>query len=201
MLLECDEPGHGEIFVVEGRDAGNALRQIRNRRTQAVIAMQGKIPNPARLSNKTRIFKNPHIQSLQKAIEITDTQMRYARVLLLCDADADGIHARTLLMMFFSLHYPALLEQQRLFVIQPPLYKINDAGGSRRYAWSQSQLQSMQAGGGDELQISYYKGIASMQPEELRAICVNPESRTSSPVTPADGAALLSSFQQSVTKS
>ncbi len=201
MLLECDEPGHGEIFVVEGRDAGNALRQIRNRRTQAVIAMQGKIPNPARPSNKTRIFKNPHIQSLQKAIEITDTKIRYARVLLLCDADADGIHARTLLMMFFSLHYPALLEQQRLFVIQPPLYKINGAGGSRRFAWSQSQLQSMQAGGGDELQISYYKGIASMQPDELQAICVNPESRTISPVTPADGAALLSSFQQSVTKS
>ena len=201
MLLECDEPGHGEIFVVEGRDAGNALRQIRNRRTQAVIAMQGKIPNPARPSNKTRIFKNPHIQSLQKAIEITDTKIRYARVLLLCDADADGIHARTLLMMFFSLHYPALLEQQRLFVIQPPLYKINGAGGSRRFAWSQSQLQSMQAGGGDESQISYYKGIASIQPDELQAICVNPESRTISPVTPADGAALLSSFQQSVTKS
>jgi DNA gyrase/topoisomerase IV subunit B len=204
MFLDCESPDCGEIFVVEGRDACNSLRHIRNRQTQAVIAMQGKIPNPVRSTNKKKLFGNPHIQSLLNAIEASDTDMRFARLIILCDADADGLHARTLLMLFFCLHYAELVYQQRIFAINPPLFRIRTASGKTQYARSRAQLQSIEADNqrnGNTTEISHYKGIASMPAEVLSATCIKKESRTILPVTRGDGAALLSSLPQGAVRS
>ena len=97
MFLDCDRSPDSEIFIVEGRHAGNALRQVRNRRSQAVLAMQGKIPNPARRTNARKIFENPQISLLLRSLEAENEHVRFARILLLCDADIDGLHASCLL--------------------------------------------------------------------------------------------------------
>ena len=159
--------------------------------------MQGKIPNPIRSANKKKLFGNAHIQALLNAIEATDTDMRFERLIILCDADADGLHARTLLMLFFCLHYVELVKQQRIFTVFPPLFRVTATDGTTQYARNRVQLQSLELNcqrSGSAVEICYYKGIASIPGDILSATCIKPESRSISVVTQCDGAALLSSF-------
>lgn len=206
MFLDCDRNPDNEIFIVEGRHAGNALRQVRHRQSQAVLAMQGKIPNPARHSNAKKILDNPQIRLLLQSLEVTNANVRFARIILLCDADIDGLHARALMTMFFAVHLPHLLELGCVFAVHPPLYRISSANlNAERYAWNKAQVQAIEAElesiGCADVHRDHFKGIASMRPEDLTTTCINAESRTISPITSADGAAVLTSFRRQSAKS
>ncbi len=206
MFLDCDENADSEIFIVEGRSAGDAIRPVRNRQTQAVLAMQGKIPNPARRSNANKIARNPQIQVLTQALQANNQSSRFARICLLCDADIDGLHARALLTMYFVVYLPHLLQQGRVFVVHPPLYKVCSTQFKlKKFIWSKLQLQQIESDlasrGCVDIQREHFKGIASLQAEDLLSTCINAQSRTISPVTPDDGAAVLSSYSRNSVKS
>ena len=127
VLIDCSEPVDSELFVVEGVSAANALRSVRDRRCQAVLPMQGKIPNASRTSPE-KLLKHPQVANLLRSVhpdgcvETPLKRFKFERVILLGDPDADGLHAGLLLVLFLSTWLPELVEQGRLFIVRAPLY-------------------------------------------------------------------------------
>ena len=126
-LIDCSETSGTELFVVEGLSAANALTSVRDRSTQAVLSMQGKIPNAGRTPLE-KLLQHQQVGDLLQSInpdgriEAPLTHFRFERVILLGDPDADGVHAGLLLVLFLSTQVPALVEQGRLCMVRSPLY-------------------------------------------------------------------------------
>lgn len=185
--------------MVEGRDACNAVNRVRNRQTQAVFALQGKVPNCARRGGLQKTLRNTHVNEFLQLAQVSADDMAYCRLLLLCDADADGLHARALLILFLVTYCPGLLDTHRIQVVHPPLYQCTAvATGDTQYALSVQQMQKveaqLQSASGGEVSTSYYKGIASLPAPVLAETCVNAESRTVSKLSASDGAAVVASL-------
>ncbi len=204
-LLDCSSHTDAELVIVEGKSAANALRAVRNRSCQAIFATQGKIVSPHKNSPR-KLLDNPIIASLLRSINTTglstfdDVELRFQRIVLLTDGDADGVHARTLLTSLFCLHMPWIVTGEFLFQVYPPLYGLHSSALSEpRYALTQNHrdrlIKQLQAEGVSGVESTYYKGIASLPGAVLASRCVNPGSRVIRQVNSADCTAVRATWR------
>ncbi len=205
-LADCqsNDPTECEIFIVEGDSAGGSSKMARQRATQAVLPIRGKILNveKARLG---KILENKEIQALITAIgtgigeEFDLSKARYHKIVMLMDADVDGAHIRTLVLTFLFRHMRDLIDAGYVYIAQPPLYQIEPAGARGkdkiRYAFSDRERDQILAAisgngdGGKKPRISRFKGLGEMDAEQLAVTTMEPAGRTLLQVGMEDAAA------------
>lgn len=186
-LADCSsrDPAESEIYIVEGDSAGGSAKQGRDRRTQAILPLRGKILNIEK-TDDAKIYKNNEIQALITALglgvkgeEFNSSQLRYHHIVLMTDADVDGAHIRTLLLTFFYRYQRALIEQGFIYIACPPLYKV-ERGKNYQYCYSERELQQHLSTlpSNANYTIQRFKGLGEMMPEQLWTTTMNPETRT-----------------------
>ncbi len=171
-----------ELFIVEGDSAGGSCKQARNREYQAVLPLKGKILNVEK-ARLLKIFANREIVALASAIgsgvgeDFDISKLRYHRIILMCDADVDGSHIRTLLLTFFFRYMRQLIEAGHVYIAQPPLYRVTK-GKKDYYVYNDARLNELlQQVGEDGTALQRYKGLGEMNPEQLWSTTMDPERR------------------------
>ena len=197
-LTDCarDDAQGTELFIVEGDSAGGSAKQARERMTQAILPIRGKILNVAS-ANAAKISANSEVGDLIQALgcgtrdRYQPAALRYERIIIMTDADVDGAHIATLLMTFFFREMPGLVRDGRLYLALPPLYRLA-AGGMVAYARDdqhKDELMRTQFAGRTKVEVSRFKGLGEMAPSQLKETTMDPAKRTLLRVKlPEDGA-------------
>ena len=205
---ESEDLADNELFLVEGDSAGGSAKMARNKETQAILPLRGKVQNAWEI-DPDRLFANAEIHDIAVALgvdahkadsDVDLSGLRYGKVVIMSDADVDGAHIQTLLLTLFFRHFPKLIERGHVYVAQPPLYRVDvPAQGKKRpprrlYALDEGELAAMrerlekEGFKPDAIEIGRFKGLGEMNPDQLRETTMDPATRRVLPVKVRCGA-------------
>ena len=184
-LADCSDknPENCEIFIVEGDSAGGSAKKARNRATQAILPLRGKILNVEK-AQINRIYDNAEIRSMITAFgtgiqdDFDIEKLRYHKIIIMTDADVDGAHIATLMLTFLYRFMPELIRQGYVYLATPPLYKI-EKNRKEWYAYSDEELNNimLEIGRDGNNKVQRYKGLGEMDAEQLWETTMDPEKR------------------------
>ena len=199
---ESEDIAENELFLVEGDSAGGSAKMARDKDTQAILPLRGKVQNAWEV-DRERLFANAEIHDIAVALGVDPhpagsdadlSQLRYGKVIIMSDADVDGSHIQTLLLTLFFRHFPKLIENGHIYVAQPPLYRLDvPASGKKRpprrlYALDDQELSSLrdrlvhEGVKAEHIEVGRFKGLGEMNPEQLRETTMDPATRRVLPV-------------------
>mmetsp|Transcript_10900 Transcript_10900/g.33415 ORF Transcript_10900/g.33415 Transcript_10900/m.33415 type:complete len:736 (+) Transcript_10900:119-2326(+) len=195
-LADCAsrDPMNSEIFIVEGDSAGGSAKQARNRHTQAILPLRGKIINVEK-TDDTKMYKNTEVQALIQALglgfkgeDFDISKIRYRKIIIMTDADIDGAHIRTLLLTLFFRYQRQLIYDGLVYIACPPLYKVEISGQRKSvYVYSDAEVERLRLKHPNRsIQLQRFKGLGEMMPDELWKTTMNPDSRLLKQVTVED---------------
>jgi topoisomerase-4 subunit B len=203
-LTDCESTdiADNELFLVEGDSAGGSAKMARDKETQAILPLRGKVQNSWEIE-PNRLFANAEIHDIAVALGVDAhsadatpdlSNLRYGKVVIMSDADVDGAHIQTLLLTLFYRHFPALIRHGHVYIAQPPLYRIDvPASGKKRpakrlYALDEGELEAIkdrlakEGFSPDKIEVGRFKGLGEMNPEQLRETAMAPATRRVLPV-------------------